>query len=66
MIYTLQKILSSQHVIFCFNSSYTSAILGNLGELTGKTCKMIEPWSLNHPHGLLQSCRVDEWAGAED
>ena len=25
---------------------------------------MIEPWSLNHPHGLLQLYKVDNWAGA--
>ncbi len=65
--------LSSQYVIFGLNSSYTRAILGSFEELTGKTCKMIEPWSLNHPHGLLQLCKettgqgqrtnaVTEWA----
>ncbi len=27
---------------------------------------MIQPWNLNHPHGLLQLCKVDNWAGAED
>ncbi len=27
---------------------------------------MIEPWSLNDPHALLQLCKADDWAGAED
>ncbi len=57
MNYAIKKILSSQNVFFCLiiiiNSSYTSATLGNLEELTAKSFKMIEPWSLNHPHGFV-------------